>query len=205
MRKWVSDNLVLVSGVFLPVLLVGGFFILNSATRLLADPPQYDFVLVAYHYDYQHPTDYTLSFEVRDGKLGGQVVPRHEAHTTNRQSAIVFRYNASENSYEEIIYDLPANLEDIDEPVPLQLAGTGELTLDKRKQSPDGYSFDFLGYRARGGLLGEIFGMRRRYESGYVLKKGGANFELPKPASNSNYYQNDLHFMGWVIDEDSAP
>lgn len=206
MRKWVKDNLVLVSGILLPVLLVGSFFILNSAPRLLTDPPRYDFVLVAYHYDYQHPTDYFLSFEVRDGKLSGKVVPRNEKNANiNRQTASVFRYNATENSFEEIIYDLPEGLEGIDEPIPLLLAGTDDLMLDKRRQSPDGYSFDFLGYRGRGGLLGEMFGMGRRYESGYVLKKGSANFELPKPASNSNYYQNNLHFMGWVIDEDVAP
>lgn len=205
MRKWVTDNLVLVSGILLPVLLIGGFFILNSAPRLLTDPPRYDFVLVAYHYDYQHPADYFLSFEVRDSKLSGKVVPRKENHTTNRQNASVFRYNTTENSFEEIIYDLPDGLEEIDEPIPLLLTGTEDLKLDKRKLSPDGYNFEFLGYRGRGGLLGEMFGMGRRYESGYVLKKGGANFELPKPASSSNYYQNDLHFMGWVIDESGTP
>ena len=205
MRKWVTDNLVLVSGILLPVLLIGGFFILNSAPRLLTDPPQYDFVLVAYHYDYQHPSDYLLSFEVRDGKLRGKVVPRKENHTNNRQNASVFRYHSTENSFEEIIFDLPDGLEEIDQPIPLLLAGAEDLKLDKRKQSPDGYSFEFLGYRGRGGLLGEMFGMGRRYETGYVLKKGGANFELPKPASNSNYYQNDLHFMGWVINEDGSP
>jgi hypothetical protein len=206
MRKWVTENMVLVSGIVLPVLLVVGFFILNTAPRLLTDPPQYDFVLVAYHYDYQHPSDYYLAFEVRDGKFSGKVVPRNESGANlNRQYANVFRYNATENSFEEIIYDLPEGLEGIDAPIPLRLADTESLMLDKRKQSPDGFSFEFLGYRGRGGLLGEMFGMGRRYESGYVLKKGGANFELPKPASTSNYYQNDLHFMGWVINEDSGP
>ena len=203
MKRWITENLVLVSGILLPVLLVGGFFILNTAPRLLADPPQYDFVLVAYHYDYQHPTDYFLSFEVRDSKLVGKATPRNDSNTTTRQNASVFRYRSTDNAFEEIIYDLPDGLDEIDGSIPLILAETDDLILDKHKQSPDGYSFEFLGYRGRGGLLGEMFGMGRRYESGYVLKKGGANFELPKPSSNSNYYQNDLHFMGWVINEDA--
>ena len=57
MGKWIKDNLVLVSGIVLPVLLIIGFFILSNLPRVLADPPQYDFLLVAYRYDYQQPTE----------------------------------------------------------------------------------------------------------------------------------------------------
>jgi hypothetical protein len=204
MGKWIKENLVLVSGIVLPVLLVSGFFILDNAPRMLADPPKYDFVLVGYRYDYQHPSDYYLSFEVRDGHLTGRAVPRDESNAgLNRQYAGIFRYNAAANTFDEIVYELPDGLEGIEEPVPLLLAGTSDLKLDKRRQSPDGYTFEFLGYRGRGGLLGEMFGMRRHYESDYVLKKDGAYVDLPKPASDP-YYQNDLHFMGWVIEEGSA-
>ena len=52
--------------------------------------------------------------------------------------------------------------------------------------------------------MGEMFGSRRRYESNYQLKKGNAYFDLPKPVSNP-YSQNDLHFMGWVIDQGDTP
>ena len=205
MGKWIKENLVLVSGILLPVLLVGGFFILNNAPRVLADPPNYDFVLVGYRYDYQHPSDYYLTFEVRDGKLSGRAVPKGEGNANfNRQYAGIFRYDAAANTFEEIVYDLPDGLEGIEEPIPLLLTETSGLTLDKHRKSPDGYNFEFLGYRGRGGLLGEMFGMRRRYESDYVLKKDGAYFDLPKPFSDAYYYQNDLHFMGWVIEEDSA-
>ena len=205
MGKWIKENLVLLSGILLPVLLVGGFFVLNNAPRLLADPPKYDFVLVGYRYDYQHPSDYYLSFEVRSGKLSGRAVPKGENNAnSNRQYAGIFRYDAGANTFEEIVYELPDGLEGIEEPVPLPLGEVSDLKLDKRNKSPDGYRFEFLGYRGRGGLLGEMFGMRRRYESNYVLKKDGAYFDLPKPFSDSYYYQNDLHFMGWVIEEDSA-
>jgi len=205
MGNWIKENLVLVSGILLPVLLVGGFFVLNNAPRILADPPKYDFVLVGYRYDYQHPSDYYLTFEVRDGKLSGRAVPKGEGNANfNRQYAGIFRYDAAANTFEEIVYELPDGLEGIEEPIPLLLTETSGLTLDKHRQSPDGYNFEFLGYRGRGGLLGEMFGMRRRYESDYVLKKDGAWFDLPKPFSDAYYYQNDLHFMGWVIEEDSA-
>lgn len=201
MKKWLSENLVLASGILLPVLLIGAFFILNSAPKLLSDPPKYDFIAVAYSYDYQHRSNYFLSFEVSDGKLKGKALPSKENATSNRQKADVLRYNASTNSFEELIYDLPDEVETIDEPTPLSLPESDKLTLDKRAQSPDGYRFEFVGYRGRGGLLGEIFGTRSRYESGYILKKGNAAFELPNPTSNANYYQNNLEFMGWISTE----
>jgi hypothetical protein len=204
MIKWIRDNLVLVSGIVLPVLLVAGFFVLSKAPRIIADPPEHDFILVGYRYDYQHPSDYYLSFEVRDGKLTGRAVPKEESNVNmNRQYAGIFRYDAAANTFDEIVFDLPEGLDGIEESVPLQLAETGNLELDKRKKSPDGYIFEFLGYRGRGGLLGEIFGMKRRYESNYVLKKGSTYVDLPKVVSDS-YYQNDLHFMGWVIEQDNT-
>ena len=206
MGKWIKENLVLVSGILLPVLLVGGFFVLSNAPRVLNDPPEYDFLLVGYRYDYQNPASYYLSFEVRDGKLEGRAIPRGEDNANiNRQYAAIFRYIADDNSFEEIAFDLPDGLEDIEEAIPLPLDETSDLTLDKRKKSPDGYSFEFLGYRGRGGLLGELFGMGRRYESNYVLNKNGAYINLPKPASDPNYYQQNMHFLGWVIDQGSAP
>ena len=205
MGKWIKANLVLVSGIVLPILLVGGFFVLNKTPTMLADPPRYDFVLVGYRYDYQHPGHYYLSFEVRDGKLTGRAVPRDERNANiNRQFANIFRYDAAASTFSEIVYDLPEGLDDIDEPVPLQLEETKRLKLDKRRLSPDGYSFEYLGYRGRGGLLGEMFGMRRRNESGYVLKKDSAYVDLPRPVSDP-YYHHDLHFMGWVIEEGGAP
>jgi hypothetical protein len=206
MIKWIKDNLVLVSGILLPVLLVAGFFVLNKMPRMLADPPAYDFLLVGYQYDYQNPSDYYLSFEVRDGKLHGRASPKGDDNRNiNRQQAGIFRYRAKDNTFEEIIFDLPAGVDQLEESVPLDLGEAGTLKLDKRKTSPDGYQFEFLGYRGRGGILGEIFGMNRRYESNYVLKKGSAYIDLPQPWTDSYYYQNDLHFMGWIMEEGSRP
>ena len=202
MKKWFKENLVLASGILLPVLLVGAFFILNSVPRLLADPPKYDFVMVAYSYDYESPSNYMLSFEVRDGKLSGKAAPRKQNNTGYRQKANLLRYKAATNTFEELVYELPDGMEDIDESIPLILRESDHLQLDKRKQSPDGYSLEFVGNRGGRGLLGELFGTRGRYESGYILKKGNATFELPSPTSNTNYYRNDLGFVGWVTAED---
>jgi len=205
MSKWIKDNLVLVSGILLPVLLVGGFFLLNRMPGILADPPTYDFLVVAYQYDYQSPSDYYLSFEVRDGKLSGQVSPRNEEHNyANRQKAGIFLYRAKSNTFEEILFDLPAGLNELEESIAIDLTSLAHLHLDKRSQSPDGYQFEFLGYSGRGGLLGEIFGMGRSYENNYVLKQGSNHISLPALSIDLNQYQNDLEFMGWVVQEGSG-
>jgi len=205
MMSWVKNNLVLVSGIVLPLLLVAGFFILSTAPRMLADPPEYDFIMIGYQYDYQHPVNYTLAFEVRDNQLEGKLIPKKDDDThVNRQKAKIFRYRVEANSFEEIAYDLPENSESLDETVPLVLTELERIELDKRINSPDGYRFEHMGHRGRGGLLGEIFGMRRNYQTDYVLKKGSSYFELPSPTTEPYYYQNDLHFMGWIIEESDS-
>jgi hypothetical protein len=137
--------------------------------------------------------------------LTGRAVPKDENNTNNnQQKARIFRYDVEDNRFEEIVYELPEGLDSMEQPVPLQLGEAGALTLDKRSTSPDGYQFEFVGYRGRGGLLGELFGMRRHYESTYILKKDGAWFDLPDPSSDHHTYQYNLHFMGWVLDEGPA-
>lgn len=202
MGRWIKQNLVLVSGIVLPLLLVAGFFLLGRAPGTLAEPPEFDFVLVAYSYDYQLPADYYLTFEVRDGHLRGRAVPTDETGLrAGSQSARIFRYDAEANAFEEILYDLPEGLEELQESIPLSLGDLGALTLDKRVTSPDGFQFETAGYRGGSGLLGEMFGMRRQYESRYLLRKGEAWLKLPEPARGADTYPYDLQFMGWILDE----
>lgn len=205
MGKWIKNNLVLVAGITLPVLLVAGFFILSKAPGIIVASPEYDFLLVAYRYDYQHPRDFHLSFVVRDGTLYGKVIPVEEGQTQmSRQYAGIFRYRAADNQFEEIAYDLPEGLVDLKETLEFTVGETRHLQLDKRAESADGFSFEYLGYRGRGGLLGEIFGMGKR-GSELVLNKDGAYFNLPAIASNRNYYQHDTQFMGWVMGNRDSP
>ena len=207
MGTWIKNNLVLVSGIVLPVLLVAGFLVLSQVPKMMADPPEYDFVLVGYQYDYQQPGNYYLTFEVRDGRLSGKAVPNSQNnYNPNRHKAQIFHYRASNNSFEEIPFDLPYGLESMEGPIPLDLGQAANLPLDKRSESPDGYRFEFLGSRGSGGLLGELFGMNRRYESNYVLTKDGAYFDLPVPSPGpQTYYYHDLQFMGWVTGNGEQP
>lgn len=203
--KFFKENAVLITGIVLPVVLVAGFLILSHIPKSLLDPPQYDFLLVVHSHDQQQSHNYNLSFEVRDGRLTGLVTPRVGGNYSNRQRASLFRYKADGNVFEELVYELPENLDELEKPMTFPVAEVQNLKLDKRMQSPDGYIFEYVGYRGHGGLLGEMFGSRRRYESDCVLKKGSAYFDLPAPTPQLNYYSQNLYFSGWVIDEGNVP
>ena len=205
MKQWIKDNPVLVAGIALPVLLVIAFFILGKVPSILLDDPEYDFVIVSYHYDHQHPQNYYLSFEVREEALQGKVIPaKQDQSHARRQYAGIFRYVAAENRFIEIAHDLPEGLDNLTEPLEFTLEETRGLVLDKRSESADGYTFQIPGYRGRGGLLGGIFGMGRR-DNDYALSKEGAYFNIPKPSTNRNYNRYDTHFMGWVVAESTSP
>ncbi len=205
MQKFVKENLVLVTGIVLPVLLVIGFLILANIPRALLDPPQHDFLLVGYRYDSHHIRNYYLDFEIKDGVAVGRVTPKKEnanADYRYHQHANLFLYKTSDQSFEEVAYDLPENPDKLEKPVAFSVQSIRDLSFSSKSISPDGYQFEYLGYRGHGGLLGEIFGMGRRYDSHYVLTKDGVYFELPYPASHRRYYYGqNLAFLGWVVSE----
>ena len=205
MASWFRKNLVLVAGIVLPVLLVVGFFLLQSTPRHLGDPPGYDFLVVAYRYDAQHPRNYNLAFEVREGRLQGRATPVGNGNNyPNRQHAALFRYEVDKNEFSEIAWDAPIVLDEIDEAFRFTVTETEHLQLDKASRSPDGYLFEYGGYRGNGGLLGELFGMGRRYDSPFVLEKEGAYFSLPTVRAQPYYYGRNVHFLGWVLKEEGS-
>ncbi|PID41873.1 MAG: hypothetical protein CSA52_01870 [Gammaproteobacteria bacterium] len=200
--NFLKDNLVLIAGIVLPVLLVIGFLILSAVPKAMFPPPQYDFLLVGYRYDNQIVRDYHVGFEVREGVVTGRVTPKREGveDFRFRQRASLFLYRADEQRFEEVPYDLPDNLEELKKSVTFPVRKLQNLSFSSNLISPDGFQFDYYGRRSSSGLLGEIFGMGRRY--GYILSKEGSSFELPPVAVQTGYYYSDnLSFIGWVVSE----
>ena len=193
--------MVLVAGIALPVLLVIGFLMLAYVPKAMLAQPKYDFLVVGYRYDRNHIRTYHLNFEVKNGIVNGRIIPTKEGANNyhQRQHAALFLYDTTSNSFEEIIYDLPEGVDELEKTMSFPVQALSGLAFSKKQTSPDGYSFKYLGYQGRGGLLGEVFGMRRRYDSHYVLTQDGAHFELPNPAHQPNYYYgHNLSFVGWV-------
>lgn len=203
MRNWMRENLVLVSGIVLPVVLVLAFFLLQETPRFLTDPPEHDFLVVAYRYDVQHPRDYHLSFEVRENRLQGRATPNEQDNPyRSRQQAVIYRYESTTHRFTEIDWESPEDLDDLDEAVTFFVKETDHLALDKTSRSPDGYTFEYGTYNGRGGLLGELFGMRRGPASEFVLEREGEYFPLPNPGPGPYYYGRNVHFLGWIVGEE---
>ena len=196
MPAWIRNNLVLVAGIVLPVLLVAAFLVLQSVPGVAPPPPEHDFVVAAYYHSAGTPQDHEFKFEVRDGRLHGIVVPADGSGRRDPMRVNLFRYVARENRIREIDWNPPGGLAALETPLEFEVGGLAGVALDPASQSPDGYRLEWSGYRSHG-LLGELFGFGRR-PSQWVLKKGDQQFELPPFEPLQYYGHNQLVFLGWV-------
>lgn len=199
MADWIRNNLVLVAGIVLPVLLVAAFLLLQSFPGVSPPSPKFDFVAAGYYHAPNSPQPYTLSFEVRDGRLQGIARPRKEASHRENMRVNLFHYDASENRISDIEWALPDGLDSLEEPARFEIDGASGFDLDPSIESPDGFRLDWAGYRSRG-LLGELFGFQRQ-PSQWVLKHGDKVFELPVFEPLRFYGRDQLVFLGWVADD----
>ncbi|NOS95053.1 MAG: hypothetical protein HOP26_01355, partial [Methylotenera sp.] len=69
MKNFIKENLVLVIGLTLPLLLIVLFFVATVIPKVMGTPPQYEMLFTTNHYDYQNPADYLLEFAVKNQQL----------------------------------------------------------------------------------------------------------------------------------------
>ena len=196
MAQWIRNNLVLVAGIALPVLLVAAFLLMQSIPGVAPPPPKFDFVAAGYYYAPNSPQSFSLSFEVQDGRLHGIATPRADSSRRDAMRVNLFRYDARENRFSDIEWTLPEGLEALDEALRFEIDGTASLELDPSARSPDGYRLEWTGYRHQG-LLGDLFGFGHR-PSQWCLKQGDKVFELPVFEPLRFYSSDQLEFLGWV-------
>lgn len=205
MAAWIRKNLVLVAGIVLPVLLVAGFLLLQSAPALVGDPPRHDFLAAGYLYNPRITGDYTLTFEVEDGRLQGVARPIDDDNYRDRLRAELYRYDAREQRFIRLDWKRPDISDGAEETVRFKIPETAGLKLDRSARSPDGYSLEWVGYRGRGGLLGELFGFGYRPGNNWALMRNGGTFELPAFESGQYYGRDQLMFLGWVTGNGNTP
>jgi hypothetical protein len=99
----------------------------------------------------------------------------------------------------ELSLDLPRSLgEGETRTVPIEaLAGQ---RLVPGGDAPDGYKVSSLNTgNSGGGIVGEVFGMNRRYRRGVAVAKNGRTVELELPAPHRESYAA-IHTIGWIAD-----
>lgn len=193
MKNFIKQNLVLVIGLMLPLLLIVLFFAATVIPKAMGTPPQYEMLFSTMHYDYQNPPDYLLDFSVNNQQLRVSV-KLNEHKDRNYHVKKLMAFDAKSETVREIPIDVAQTV---------RLAQGGEVVLEETKNmiidtsnlSPDGYRLEGPNYGG-GGLMGGIFGGGYR-NSGFRIKKGSIGYQVPN--TQPNYYYNQVQFIGWVI------
>ena len=192
MKNWIKENLVLVIGLTLPILLIVLFFLASVLPKSLGTPPQYEMLFSTTKYEYQKSPDYVIDFKVKDKKIMVSA-KKLDDKNNNGNSIKLMAYDGKTETVREITIDnvktgAAASSGEI------VLDETKDLTIDTNAVSADGYVLDASNYNS-GGLLGGLFGGGYR-NSGYRVKKGAVGYKIPNLQAND--YYNQLQFVGWV-------
>lgn len=191
LTKFVKENVVLVTGVGLPVLVVLFFLAATTLPNLFVAPPQYDLLFTSWSYNYQDKPPLKLNIRVSDGRLQANMYKSKNPASIPR----LFLFDHEHQDIREITLDLPENLDDFKDGQALAVPQTATWKISTSRRAPDGYEFRGEDYRGIG-LVGELFfGGRRGH--GFAITKNGASVRVPA-VSPRNYYGVD--FLGWVID-----
>ncbi len=181
-----KNNIALIAGISLPVLLVIVFWIATAIPRMTVADPQYDMIYSADYYDHNGPFKGTISLEVRDGGL------RATYHSTDSQSLRstprIYYFDVSSGSTHELSLNIPTDLQDGQE---LAIPEASGLELSKKSIAPDGYSFDGS-YSSRSGFF--FFNSGYRYRG--LIRKDGRAVKIP---THGHQYQGNLRFLAWVV------
>ena len=192
MKNFIKENLVLVIGLSLPILLIVIFFLATVVPKSYGTPPQYEVLFTTLKYEYENSPVYLVDFKVVNHQLVAKV-KKNDDKGRNYNSKKLMAYNPKTEMVREITIDLAKAAEsNMDEVV---LAETKDLKIDASVTSPDGYQLEGSRY-SNSGLVGGLFG-GGNHNSGYRLKKGAVAYKIEP--TQPDYYYSDYKFVGWII------
>ena len=190
MKNFIKENLVLVIGLALPVLLIVLFFVATVIPKMNSTPPQYEVLFSVQDYTSQNKQDYILDFKVKDKKLMVKSKKTDEKNYYNNYKKLM-----AYDSKTEVMREISIDANQLIDGGEILLAETKNMTIDTAMQAPDGYMLENQGYSGTG-LVGNLFGGGYR-NHGYRLKKGNVGYKIN--TQQNNYYYDQLSFIGWVV------
>jgi hypothetical protein len=188
-NSFIKQNLVLVVGLTLPVLLIVLFFVATVLPKYFGTPPKYDLIYSVERYDSQ-PQKYSLKFFIEGDVLKARVSKNKNDYSYNNQQ--LMRFNAQSDSVQPVDVDV-SKLGDMVDGTEIVIEPTKNLKLSANRVAPDGFMLDAPNYR--GGLMMDMFSGYR--DGNYRIKKGAVAYKIP--ATDSNYYYSNMQFVGWVV------
>lgn len=194
-KDFFKENVVLVIGLTLPLILILIFFVATVLPKSMVSPPQYEMLFSTSQYNSQTPSPYLIGFVVKEGVLKARI-SKADTKNINYTSRRLMAYDGKTGSVREIAYDL-SKIGDAADGSEIILEETGNMKIDTSSKAPDGYEYDGPSY-GHGGLVPELFIGGGYRNQGLRVKKGMAAYKIPN-VSNNYYYYNDVQFIGWVI------
>ncbi len=195
--NFIKNNLALVAGLAVPVVLVVGFLISAQVGRLVNDPPRH----LAY-FVIENRTDGGDTSLNLDVNPDGRVSARLSAVTTNvnsgyrppAQQDVLISYDFTTGKIEELPITPPQD-QTTGVFLPENLA---QLRVNKSPIAPDGYA---LSYGAgRHGFVGDVFSYNYGYN--YRARKGAAVYRFNDSIPTGQAYRyyapsQSARFLGW--------
>jgi len=198
--KFVKENLVLVVGLTVPVLLMAGFLAVSALPDGLSDPPQYDLVFTTNDYP-STPVPSTVRLIVKNGALVAQYSRPPGQQGSYGAWKKLYVYEASPRRVRQLTLGFPTDMATLEGTREEAVASAAQFKLDTTLQSPDGYELSY-GDRRGGGLLLEIFGGSRGYEP--RLRKGTRSVPLTGGTGQPSFDYGGVEFVGWVTARNTA-
>jgi hypothetical protein len=196
-RRAARENVVLLVGLALPVLLMAGFFLASSAGRLSVEPPRHDLVFAVETFPANAASlPASVRFLVRNGTLYAHYTPV-EASGPRLVTGWkrLYRYDAATGAVRPLPFEEPSEVGVIEEAREDVVAATAELRLDPSLEAPDGYALAY-GDRGGAGLLTDIFlddSWRPR------LQRGSSRVPLAVPDDGGGIRSGPVEHLGWVV------
>lgn len=196
-KAFIQENLVLVIGLSLPIVLIVGFLVASGIPQTLADPPKYDFVFSVDDYSYgASAAPIGVRLVVKDGSLVAQYI-RHDTTTPSYISwKKIYIYEAATQKVRELPFGYPADIDSITDMREETVEALKGQRIDTTLQSPDGYELSWDGY-SHSGLVNEfLWGSHSREPR---LRKDGSSVRLTTGDGRTAFYYGGVQFVGWVI------
>jgi hypothetical protein len=199
-NNFIKDNLVLIIGLTLPVLLMVGFMVASSVPQIVADPPKYDLVFAVTEYpSVSGGIPVNVRLVVKDGVLKAQYTKNvpNPGYTNNTWKKL-YLYEAKSRTVKELPFGYPADMEKIEGTREDTVEATKGLKLDTTLQSPDGYELTTDAYSGHSGLMGDIFWGGGGYSNEPILKKDKSRVKLSTANGGTSFSYTSPEFIGWV-------
>lgn len=174
-----TKNLPIIIGIALPLIFVVVISLVISLPSVNIHP-QHNFIYTTQSQYYDYLNQYKNNYKVTNGQLVKEPVVLLDnlppAKVTYRADAPpLYIYDVNTDTSHEISFE-----------------DAQKLSLDAGPSSDDGYS---VGYEYSNDGIFELFGSSRN-STGFFVSKGNAHKKLN--ISNTNYYQGNFKFIGWV-------